>query len=97
MAKTSLPQGRVARYAGQSRDYFHWRMVSCHFAELQCWKSVIINIWCTSGNEIEVMHDLGSWRVDGDDLTRRHPRPSRGESAHGQCNLSPMWGAWRLV
>jgi len=54
---------------GKARSCFHWRIVPSHLAELQRWKSIIINTWCTSGNEIEVVHNLGSWRVDGDGLT----------------------------
>jgi hypothetical protein len=34
---------------GQVRGCFRWKPVSCHFAELRGWKSVIIHIGCTGG------------------------------------------------
>ena len=40
------------------------------------------SMWCACGNEIEVMHSLGSWRVHGDCLTGRRSRPSRSKSAY---------------
>jgi hypothetical protein len=64
-----VPNFRIADDGRQGKELLPLENFPSHLAELQRWKSVIINIWCTSGNEIEVMHNLGSWRVDGDGLT----------------------------
>jgi hypothetical protein len=58
-------------------------------AGLQPWKSVIIDIGCTSGNESDFMHGMGTWGVDSDGLTRHRTRSSRSESASSQRHLSP--------
>jgi hypothetical protein len=86
----ALWQTEIHRLASIFSHFGKKEVESCLCEKLKGWKSVIIDIGYTNGNEIEVVCNLGSLRADGDGLRRRRTRPSRGESTHSQCHPQPM-------